>query len=335
MTSLNGELGLVRYSSSGAGGISGEETFDLIVGADGGGSLVRNAMKDAFPGFKVTSTEVPNYSLMLHMDLATTSALDPGWLHIMAPPPIMYVAGAINGNDAHGKSRDDPKWFCQIGFSGKKEFKTLSDVHSLLKHCPEILKYSSEAAIADLVDRPILPTGKSKTCSSLAVKRCILLGDAAAPFPPVGQGVNAAMEGATYLDRCIGDYVARAQRAFGQGASASSIEEDLASIGREYDAMWGEQAAAMREIAQQLDLRSTLMPVKTLFYQTLGVAALSTSKRSDLSYKQALEREKLVDRLFVGGFGVVIAAVGVGFLWGETLQTVTKRNSNEEFPQRG
>jgi 2-polyprenyl-6-methoxyphenol hydroxylase-like FAD-dependent oxidoreductase len=33
----------------------------------------------------------------------------------------------------------------------------------------------------------------------------VLLGDAAAPFPPIGQGVNAAMESAVVLDGFIGE----------------------------------------------------------------------------------------------------------------------------------
>ena len=47
----------------------------------------------------------------------------------------------------------------------------------------------------------------------------MLLGDAAAPFPPVGQGVNAAMEAATVLDDCIG-------RAFRAAAQATEDGDD-------------------------------------------------------------------------------------------------------------
>ena len=49
--------------------------------------------------------------------------------------------------------------------------------------------------------------GKTKTCSRYHSGRVIVLGDAGAPFPPVGQGVNAAMEAATVLDQCIAEYV--------------------------------------------------------------------------------------------------------------------------------
>ena len=33
----------------------------------------------------------------------------PGFLHVFRPPPVIFVAGAINGENG----RDDPKWFCQ------------------------------------------------------------------------------------------------------------------------------------------------------------------------------------------------------------------------------
>ena len=46
-------------------------TFDLVVGADGGGSPVRSAMLHAVPGFTVVSSELPNHSRMLHLDQHT------------------------------------------------------------------------------------------------------------------------------------------------------------------------------------------------------------------------------------------------------------------------
>jgi hypothetical protein len=41
-----------------------------------------------------------------------------------------------------------------------------------------------------------------QVCTALHGGRCVLIGDAGAPFPPVGQGVNAAMEGRSGFHEC-------------------------------------------------------------------------------------------------------------------------------------
>lgn len=68
-----------------------------------------------------------------------------------------------------------------------------------------ILDLNSDQEIAAFVQRRSSHIGQSASCSQLYGGRAVLLGDAAAPFPPIGQGVNAAMESATQLDRCIGE----------------------------------------------------------------------------------------------------------------------------------
>jgi kynurenine 3-monooxygenase len=175
-------------------------TFDLIVAADGGGSMARSALQKSVPGFTVSSHELPNHSRMLHLD-QNTAALDPGYLHVMGLPPVLLVAGAINGE----RGRDSPKWFCQVGTVGKRTYSSPDEAKlHLAQACPSLLTYATDSALADFASRECMPTGRSKVCSSFAGGRVVLLGDAAAPFPPVGQGVNAAMEGAITLDQCLG-----------------------------------------------------------------------------------------------------------------------------------
>ena len=47
--------------------------------------------------------------------------------------------------------------------------------------------------------------GQTLTCSQLHGGKAVLPGDAAAAFPPIGQGVNAAMESAMVLDPSVGE----------------------------------------------------------------------------------------------------------------------------------
>jgi len=72
-------------------------TFDLVVGADGGGSPVRAAMQLVVPGFTVVPSELPNHSRMLHLDqhtqVGTTGQADTCTLHRSKSPFLFYMSG--------------------------------------------------------------------------------------------------------------------------------------------------------------------------------------------------------------------------------------------------
>ncbi len=112
----------------------------------------------------------------------------------------------------------------------------------------------------------------------------MLLGDAAAPF-----GVNAAMEGATVLDQCIG----RALRASPQPPDRAAA---LARAALEYDRLWRAEAAAMRVITQGLDLRRALpWTLRDIAYALVGCCALHSAKDGALPYSSALRRQRALD----------------------------------------
>jgi 2-polyprenyl-6-methoxyphenol hydroxylase-like FAD-dependent oxidoreductase len=212
--------------------------FDLVVGCDGGGSGVRRAIADHASGFAVEGADLGNHSLMLHLD-QHLDELDPQYLYVLAVQPVMAVAGAINGPAGPA----DPRWF------------------------------ASHAMVDDFSRRKCLPTGKTKRCSSLVDGRVALLGDAGAPVPPIGQGVNAAMEGATVLARCLHDH----RDALDAGLSA-------------YASTWGRETDALRRIAMTVDLSQVMTPFRVLLASFAGYSALTLAKREDLSYAEAWER---------------------------------------------
>ena len=163
--------------------------FDVVVGADGAGSKLRGVMSK-LPSFAMSSINMENYSIMLHMD-QNTSELDPGLLHIFGTDPFL-VAGAINGNG--GKS--DPLWFCQVGFKGLDKGKwlqeaSLKDLKTKLKKSgwpksTDLLRYVSDKSLQEFQARMPQATGKGKMVSPWSHGRCVLVGDAGAPFPPIG-----------------------------------------------------------------------------------------------------------------------------------------------------
>lgn len=81
----------------------------------------------------------------------------------------------------------------------------------------------------------------------------MLLGDAAAPFPPVGQGVNAAMEAATVLDVALAECT---------GPDAASVSAALAA----FESRWRPEADAMTVIARESDIMGVSVPQLAMQY---------------------------------------------------------------------
>ena len=126
---------------------------------------------------------------------------------------------------------------------------------------------------------------KSKIASRFAHGRIVLIGDAAAAFPPFGQGVNAAMEAATLLDGCIGAELRRStnnDNATAVRSSSSSSSSGSGSSGRggalttadlrtlcaiaaaRYSAVWRPEVVAVRDIALSVDMAHRSMIPKVL-----------------------------------------------------------------------
>ena len=295
---LKGELEL-RLEGAGASAPPTRSTFDLIVGCDGAGSPARRALQSQIPDFTVEGSELSNHSTMLALDLVGVGKeggkhLDPSWLYVLSPPKVMMVAGAICGPG--GKT--DPLWFCQVGLPGSRSFTSPSEATTFLtKACPSITSLASPSAIEAFSTRKAQPTGKAKWCSSLHGGKVALLGDAGAPFPPVGQGVNAAMEAATVLAICLKEAL-----------SASPSEAVVGSALKLYGDRWGPEALAARTIAGGLDLSQSLSVVaKQFVYHHLGVSALTNAKDARITYGEALEKERRADRT-IGMLGRVILA---------------------------
>jgi kynurenine 3-monooxygenase len=308
-TVIDAENGVIAYGNQ-----PQTEQFDLVVGCDGAGSAVRNFLKASYEGFQITSMDNDNYSMMLPFD-QNTDGLDPSYLYIFGIPPYLAVAGAINGKNGPA----DPLWFCQIGYSGSRKFASFDEAKAfLLKHYLSsgkhaITNYASDKAIEEFSRQENISTGRAKICSSFHQGRLVLLGDAASPFPPVGQGVNAAMEMAIVLDQCIGDQWLKSNSI----SKANIVTEAL----KKFSAAWRPEADAIRTISfRELNLKSFHPPIygklKTLWsvllHKVFHRDAMTNAKRHDMSYSQALAHRKKVDLLL---YCVAIAAVSGIVFW--------------------
>lgn len=274
--------------------------FDVVVGADGAGSKLRGAMSQ-LPNFAMESINMENYSIMLHMD-QNTSELDPGLLHIFGVDPLM-VAGAINGKG--GKS--DPLWFCQVGFKGLEKGKrlqesSLEDLKTKLTKSgwpkrTNLLHYVSDKSLQEFQSRMPQATGKGKVVSPWSHGRCVLVGDAGAPFPPIGQGVNCGMEGALVLGEALVEGL----------PGSGPLEVAVTKAFQAFTAKWKPQADAVTEISTSTDVgkfNNPLEVAKTILLTKINSSGAKLAKEEGLTYQEALAAQKSGVRMLRLFFGV-------------------------------
>lgn len=173
--------------------------------------------------------------------------------------------------------------------------------------------YASDKAIEAFAKQDNIATGRAKICSSFHVGKLVLLGDAAAPFPPVGQGVNAAMEMAIVLDACIGERLAT-------NGSADKTEV-LKKAVENFAQQWKPEADAIRTISfHGLNLQKFHPPlygkVKTFWsaflHKVFHRDPMTNAKRQDMRYSQALAHQKRVDWVL---WGVALATFTAAMYW--------------------
>ena len=243
--------------------------FDLVVGADGAGSAVRAAMAEQVDGFTVQTSSVPNYGLLLELD-QVGDELDKHYLNGLAFNPAALAAVIIDEDKPDGV-----RWLCVIGLGKPTTFASPTQATTWLRrHCPRVLDLTSEKAIAEFSRRQHVHLGQRLTCSRLYGGRAVLLGDAAAAFPPVGQGGNAALESAMVLDQCL-------------------ASGPLETIGARYDAAWKPEADAVSWIGAQIRYQSPVMVLRAIITRAFGVDITSEAKSSSRSYsdvRQAARR---------------------------------------------
>ena len=298
-----------------AGTETRQEAFDLIVGADGAGSLFRRQLEtDCY--IKTEKYSIPNYSRILHLDEGNAAeAFDPALLHVFSLRPGA-VGGAILEDDAAREASevvaaDLPKdFFVQMGFWNDAPVGDGDAVQRMLGKIRVRSKAGGGEYLADFVSRDemaaysqrdVYHTGKTVLCSQLAGGRCVLLGDAASAFPPVGQGVNAALEAATVL----GERLANVDR------------PGLKAAVEAYDAAWLPEARACATIANQVVYGSHINMISMFMLGALsdltGVEMVGPQLAKDArySYAEALSITRRRQRWLVGAIAIFLIGVSV------------------------
>jgi kynurenine 3-monooxygenase len=278
VTAVDVERGVLSFSADSDGASSHQ--FDFIIGADGAGSVVRQAMERQVEGFRVETRSYPNYCTMIELDRVTDD-MDPHYLHGLSVRPFC-VAGAIRPDE--GSSR--PRWFCAVGTKDEQTFTSADQArHFFASRAPRVLELTSEQNVAAFSTRTCYHIGRTLACSQLHGGRAVLLGDAAAAFPPIGQGVNAAMESAMVLDQCV--------------AKTGSSPAGLLDAARLYDAAWRPEADAVAWMAVRSLFENRAHMLRASLTSRFGISVFDQAKSAEVPYREVRRKAERLWPLWV------------------------------------
>ena len=173
--------------------------------------------------------------------------------------------------------------FCVVGTNFEQKFGTVDEARNMFQSkAPKMLEMVSDESLAAFAERKCFHIGKMLSCSQLYGGKAVLLGDAGAPFSPIGQGINAAMESAMVLDQHL-DF-----------ASLATLYQSTVR----YSESWKPEADAVTWICRKFVFGSTPHNIRLFLTAGLGINALSNAKKTEWSY---VEAKRQAERL--------------GFLW--------------------
>lgn len=270
VTAIDVASGTVTVESGHGGPTT--RSFDLVAGGDGAGSTVRHALEQQCPEFTVRTKSYPMYCTMIELD-RVDNRLDPFYLHMFSVQPFV-VAGAIRGDDGPQSSR----WFCAVCTKKELKFASTDEAAAYFRaRSPRVLDFASVESVAAFAGRKCYHIGRSLSCSQLYGGKAVLIGDAAAPFPPIGQGLNAALESAMVLDQCLAE-------------AAASADSMLGAL-QAYSAKWKPEAEAAAWVAERHLAENRLHNLRSRVTHSLfGLSVVGETKRSDISYAQVRQR---------------------------------------------
>ena len=277
----------------------------MIIGADGGGSSVRRKIVKQFGDITVTKFHLDDRMVRTFV-MDDAKLFDNGWLYILNTSPLVVTARDAGGSAATASV----DWYlAPSSFSDANAYK------SYLKSLSEpFYSMLTEQEIEVSYKRGTFDVGRGLFCSQYHSNngKAVLIGDAAHPFPPIGQGVNIAIESAVVLDK----HLALKGISGKAPADPEKIRQALVAFDQEQRA----NGEGMGKLAQM----KTVDHVSTALFEfvlgsVLGPSGIELAKHGDVSYADAYRQQVMYNRVKTGTVLAICGGVTCALHYGAGL----------------
>ncbi|PRW58870.1 kynurenine 3-monooxygenase [Chlorella sorokiniana] len=287
-------------------------SFDMLIGADGANSLVRRILERGDSELQCRQTR----DVMEFRTCVLGSADE----FLPAGSPKEGTFQTWNNAKLQatliGSSTNDGQLRCVFILPAGEhaKFKSAADYEAYLRqNFPSLPEDAVKRAAPQLLESPISNGGTLTRCSKLASRRVVLIGDAAhSVYPALGQGANAALEGARVLADTL------------QEVGTGDIEAALA----EYSRCWLPSAHAVVELTEEgfggnrraftLNLKLVQLIAQMLLHKLLPFAvpkpAFFQLNSTNISYAEILQRSRRELVVFKAVLAAAAAAAAAA-LW--------------------
>jgi kynurenine 3-monooxygenase len=281
------------------------EQFDLIIGADGAFSKIRQQIQyKERANFQQEFLDWGYKELIIPSDLNGAHQMERNALHVWAHDQVLLI-GIPNPNGSFSCT-------CILPFEGKYSLSSLKDkdvVYNFFNQFfPDILKIAPEFP-SSFLDNPTGHFVTIKTFPWHYRNLIVLIGDAShAVVPFYGQGLNAACEDCSLLDKLIDEFHGDWENIFLKYQSIRKKDTDVLAY------LSIQNFIELRDKSISLRLHKAIDLLLNRLFPNVWLPLYTMISHTKTPYAEALRHSKVQQLIFKILVILILVIIGGGFL---------------------